>query len=108
MNHKLAGYYNIGPDDRDCFETGRLVDLFIRLWGGNLKWINKSDNGPHEAHFLKLDCSKLKSTFGWSPTWNLEKALEKVVEWSKCWNSGGDVRACMDSQINEFLVGMCK
>jgi len=29
--------------------------------------------------------------------------MEKIVEWSKCWLAGGDVRACMDKQINEFL-----
>lgn len=103
MDEKYAGYYNVGPDDRDCFETGKLVDTFVNHWGEDLKWIDKYDSGPHEANFLKLDCSKLKTTFGWQPRWNLETAIEKVVEWTKCWNSGGDVRACMDRQIGEFL-----
>ncbi len=98
-----SGYYNVGPDDRDCFETGRLVDTFVRCWGESLKWINESDGGPHEANFLKLDCSKLKKTFGWQPKWNLEQAIQKVVEWTKCWNSSGNVRVCMDNQIEEFL-----
>lgn len=100
---KYSGWYNVGPDDRDCFETGKLVDMFVKLWGEDLKWIDRYDGGPHEANFLKLDCSKLKSTFGWKPRWNLETAIEKVVEWTKCWNSGGDVRACMDRQIRDFL-----
>lgn len=98
-----ASWYNVGPDDRDCFETGALADLFVRHWGNGIKWINCSDSGPHEASFLKLDCSKLKTTFGWHPRWDLDKAVEKVVEWSKCWLGGGDVRACMDKHINEFL-----
>lgn len=100
---KYAGYYNVGPDDRDCFETGALVDLFVKHWGEDMKWINRYDGGPHEANFLKLDCSKLKTTFGWHPRWDLDTAIEKIVEWSKCWLSDGDVRACMDKQINEFL-----
>ncbi len=100
---RYAGYYNVGPDDQDCFQTGALVDLFVKYWGEGMKWINRYDGGPHEANFLKLDCSKLKATFGWNPHWNLEKAIEKVVEWSKCWIDGGDVRACMDLQIAEFL-----
>lgn len=99
----FAGYYNVGPDDVDCFQTGALVDLFVSKWGDGMKWINRYDGGPHEANFLKLDCSKLKSTFGWKPRWNLDTAIEKVVEWSKCWLSDEDVRACMDKQINEFL-----
>ena len=100
---KYAGYYNVGPDEVDCFQTGALVDLFVKCWDDNMKWVNKYDGGPHEANFLKLDCSKLKVTFGWNPYWNLEKAIEKTVEWSKCWMNGQDVRACMDSQIKEFF-----
>ena len=99
----FSGYYNVGPDDVDCFKTGALVDLFVKHWGNGISWENKFVGGPHEANFLKLDCSKLKTTFGWSPRWNLDKAIEKVVEWTCCWQSNGDVRACMDSQINEFL-----
>lgn len=100
---KYAGYYNVGPDDQDCFQTGALVDLFVKHWGKDLKWINQYDGGPHEARFLKLDCSKLKSVFGWKPRWNLDKAIEKTVEWTKCWNEHGNVSECMDKQIEEFL-----
>ena len=100
---KYAGYYNVGPDDRDCFQTGKLVDTFVKHWGEDLKWINKYDGGPHEASFLKLDCSKLKTIFNWQPRWDLDMAIQKVVEWTKCWKDGGDVRACMDIQIEEFL-----
>lgn len=100
---KYAGYYNVGPDDVDCFQTGALVDLFVSKWGEGLKWVNRYDGGPHEANFLKLDCSKLKAVFGWKPHWNLDTAIENVVEWSKCWMRGGDIRACMEKEIREFL-----
>ena len=100
---RFAGYYNVGPDDVDCFQTGTLVDLFVNKWGEGMKWINRYDGGPHEANFLKLDCAKVKSTFGWKPHWNLDTAIEKVVEWSKCWMTGGNIRKCMDNEIEEFL-----
>ena len=100
---KYASWYNVGPDDQDCFQTGALVDMFVKYWGEELKWINKYDGGPHEANFLKLDCSKLKSVFGWKPHWNLERAVEKVVEWGKIWADGKNVRPVMDRQIKEFL-----
>lgn len=100
---KYAGWYNVGPDDRDCFQTGALVDLFVKHWGEGMKWVNRHDGGPHEASFLKLDCSKLKTTFGWKPHWNLDRAIEKTVEWTKCWIDGEDIRSCMDRQIAEFL-----
>ena len=101
---KYQSWYNIGPDDQDCFQTGALVDLFVKYWGEDLKWVNKYDGGPHEANFLKLDCSKLKTSFAWKPHWNLETAIEKVVEWSKAWGAGNDVRPVMDKQIEEFLI----
>lgn len=102
-NHQYADYYNIGPDEHDCFNTRDLVDLFVRKWGDSLKWIEKNDGGPHEAHYLRLDCSRLKSRFNWKPRWNLEKAVEKTVEWTKYWLNGEDVNTCMDRQIKEFL-----
>lgn len=103
QDESLAGWYNVGPDDGDCFQTGALVELFVRKWGDGLQWISRPDGGPHEANFLKLDCSKLKAAFGWKPRWNLDTAMQMVVQWSKCWASGGDVRVCMDEQIEEFL-----
>ena len=101
---QYSDWYNVGPDDGDCCQTGALAELFTRKWGEGVKWINRYDGGPHEANFLKLDCSKLKSVFGWKAKWSLDVAVEKVVEWSKCWISGGDVRKCMDDQIECFLM----
>ncbi len=102
-DQKYASWYNVGPDDKDCFQTGALVDLFVKHWGEGIKWVEQYDGGPHEAKFLKLDCSKLKTTLGWQPHWNLEIAVEKVVEWTKAWQAGDDVRNVMDKQIKEFL-----
>ena len=103
--NEIAGCYNIGPNDTDCLETGQLVDLFVKYWGDSLKWVNQYDGGPHEAGYLKLDCSKAKRILGWQPRWTIETAVEKVVEWTKCWCSGKDVRKCMDYQISDFLAG---
>ena len=106
-NPALASNYNVGPDDRDCFETGVLVTLFCNKWNqatnSNITWKNEYDGGPHEANFLKLDCSKLKKTFGWKPRWDVEVTMEKIVEWSKIYFEGGNVAQCMECQIREFL-----
>ena len=106
-NKALAGNYNVGPDDSDCWTTGELVDLFCKTWkqvtAEDAGWKNVHDGGPHEANFLKLDCSRLKRTFGWSPRWNVETTMKKIVEWSDTWLSGGDVSACTEAQIREFL-----
>lgn len=101
---KYQGYYNVGPDESDCVTTGMLVDMFCSKWGQGMKWLNKSDGGPHEASFLKLDCSKLKTVFGWKPKWNFDKAMEKTVEWSKIFVEDGDIVECMDRQIEEYCM----
>lgn len=104
-----AGYYNVGPDDNCCFETGRLVDMFVSKWGDGLKWVNKYDGGPHEANFLKLDCAKIKSKFGWRPTWELDTAMDRIIEWTRLYINGAsadELRSCMDRQISEFMSQM--
>lgn len=104
---KYAGSYNVGPDDADCYATGELVTLFCEKWnqaaGQHVSWKNEYDGGPHEANFLKLDCSKLKGTFGWKPVWNVEKAIEAIVEWTAAYQQGENIAQIMYRQIEEFL-----
>ncbi len=97
-NKDYAGFYNVGPNDEDCVTTGVIADLFCEKWGDGQKWISKYDGGPHEANFLKLDCSHIRKVFGWKPTWNIEKAIEKTVEFYK----SEDIKKCMIKQIKEF------
>ena len=100
----FAGFYNVGPSDNDCITTGELVDLFCLKWGEEAKWINQYDAGPHEANFLILDCSRLRSKFDWKPRWNVEQAVEKTVEWAKVYLTEKSIPVCMDMQIEEFFT----
>ncbi|MEG1931703.1 MAG: CDP-glucose 4,6-dehydratase [Pygmaiobacter sp.] len=104
-NPAVAGWYNVGPDDCDCLTTGELVDLFCNRWGEGAAWKNEWQGGPHEANFLKLDCSKLKSEFGWEPRWHIEQAIEKTIQWTRVYLSNGNIPIEMDRQIKEFLDG---
>lgn len=100
---KYAGWYNVGPDECDCVTTGELTDLFCRIWGTGAEWVNQAEeNAPHEASFLKLDCSKLKAVFGWKPRWHIDQAIEKTVEWTKAWQRGERISQIMDQQIAEY------
>ena len=80
------------------------MNLFCEKWGNNQKWENKNVGGPHEANFLKLDCSKLKKTFGWKPIWNIEQAIEKTVAFSKIYRDNGNLEKCMNEQMQEFIM----
>jgi len=83
--------------------VGELATLFCEAWQEGVRWKNVSDEGPHEASFLKLDCSLIQQVFGWKPMWDIRKAVEATVEWSKVYRAHEDVRACMEHQITEFL-----
>ena len=107
-----AGNYNIGPEISDCRSTKELVSLFCEKWNETIsgtglhpaKWRVQTDpNAPHEANFLKLDCSKIKGTFGWLPRWTADKAIGKTVEWTKAYLLEESVSEVMDLQIGEYL-----
>lgn len=101
-NPGLAGAYNVGPDDRDCITTGELADLFCSTWQDGTAWENLYAGGPHEANFLKLDCSRIKNTFGWKPRWHVKDAVEKSVEWYKAWIAKDRMIQVTDKQIEAF------
>ncbi len=101
-NLKYQGSYNIGPDEEGCLRTGELAEKFCTLWGEGASWIEQGDGGPHEDAFLKLDCTHMKETFGWKPVWNIDEGIKRTIEWTKCRLNGGDVPACMDTQIRDF------
>ena len=99
----VAGSYNIGPDITDCVTTGEVVDLFVKKWGDGAVRRDVLDNGPHEAGLLRLNCDKLKGTFGWEPKWNVEKAIEKTVEWVRAYQKDPEsIAECMKQQIVEY------
>lgn len=106
-DHSLAGSYNIGPNDTDCYTTGELVTLFCDKWNQNhetqMSWKNVHDGGPHEASFLKLDCSLVKNVFQWEPRWNVETAMEKIIEWQDEYTTKGQIYQLMELQIQNYL-----
>ena len=104
-NHALQGYYNVGPDDCDCVNTGDLVDLFCKHYGHGLTWVNKSNpNDPHEAGFLKLDSSKVKKVFNYKPRWHIDEAIKKVVQWTNVYLSDiNSIPLEMEKEIKEFM-----
>ena len=104
QDKQYAGWYNVGPDDDGCVTTGELAELFKKSWGGGFEWLNQSEaNAVHEDNFLKLDCSKLKSVFGWRMRWTIDQAIEQTVEWVRTWLSNGDIPTEMDREIALYM-----
>ena len=101
---QYAEWYNVGPDECDCLTTGELTDLFCRTWGTGAAWQDQSEpDAPHEANFLKLDCSHIKQTLGWRPTWHIAEAIRETVAFARVQQQGGDIGAEMDREIQAFM-----
>lgn len=103
MDQSFAGSYNVGPNEEDCISTGQLVNKFCEKWGEGAEWKHKEVVGPHEASFLKLDCSKIKRKLGWYPKWNVDTAVNKVVCWSKIYLQAGNISEEMEREIKEYF-----
>lgn len=102
-----SGSYNIGPNDTDCVNTGELVSRFCDKWekiiGIPQNWVDMSEDGPHEAQFLKLDATRFRTTFGKRPLWNIAESLEKTIEWVNCYYfTKQNISEFMGDQIKEY------
>lgn len=93
--------WNFGPVDDDAKPVEWIVRRLCEKWGGARYEIDCGDH-PHEAHYLKLDCSKARTRLGWSPRWSLSQALDSILAWVRVYESGGDVSACCMEQIEEY------
>lgn len=106
-NPALSGCYNIGPEEADCLTTGELVSLFCSEWnaafGTAITWQASEKEGPHEAGLLKLDCAKMKTVFGWHPTYNIKEAVKQSALWYGTYAQGKDITAYTDDQIAAFF-----
>lgn len=98
----FASGWNFGPAEEDAKPVEWLVQKFCAGWGEGTGYELDKGEHPHEAHYLKLDCSKARSELGWSPRWNLERALESIVEWTRVYQSTGDLRAECLRQISLY------
>ncbi|WP_332445854.1 CDP-glucose 4,6-dehydratase [Sphaerochaeta sp.] len=94
--------WNFGPDETDAKPVSWIVESFSKLWKNAPGVVLDDGEHPHEASYLKLDCSKAKNRLGWEPVWNLENALQKIFEWNERIRAGEDVFEVCISQIHDF------
>ena len=99
---RYAEAWNFGPDDDDAKPVEWLVKRLCTKMGRAASYEIDKGEHPHEAHYLKLDCSKAKLRLGWRPRWNLEKAIDSIGEWISAYKEKRDVRAVCLEQINEY------
>ena len=99
---KFADAWNFGPKDEDCRHVSWILDIIVKYWGKNASWSLDYNSNPHEAGFLKLDCSKASNRLKWNPKWNLELTLKTIVDWHKLYSNRGDIKKQCLKEINKY------
>ena len=95
--------WNFGPNDEDAKPVQWIVEHLTRSWGDGASWVLDGGEHPHEAHYLKLDCSKAKGRLDWHPRWHLDEALGAIVAWQKAYLSGQGIKAATLQQIQQYV-----
>ncbi|HIB05440.1 MAG TPA: CDP-glucose 4,6-dehydratase [Candidatus Marinimicrobia bacterium] len=95
--------WNFGPREEDVRPVQWIVEQMAEQWGNNASWVIDEGDHPHEANYLKLDCSKAHTKLSWQPKWNLSHALLKIVEWHKSECTDGDCKEVCLAQIDEYM-----
>ena len=97
-----AESWNFGPKDEDCKPVSWILDQMVTYWGNNASWNVDKNNNPHEAGFLKLDCSKASNRLKWTPKLNLNETLEMIVNWHQIYINAGDIKKQCLKEINTY------
>jgi CDP-glucose 4,6-dehydratase len=98
----FAESWNFGPADDDARPVEWIVQRMCRQWGQGASYEIDGGDHPHEAHYLRLDCSKARTGLGWQPRWGLEKALDSIIDWTRHYRSGDDLQKVCREQIADY------
>lgn len=94
--------WNFGPQEQDAKPVQWIVERLTALWGGDASWALDQANHPHEANYLKLDCSKAKALLNWDSRWSLDTTLNKIVLWHKAWLNQENMKHYTINEINSY------
>ncbi len=100
----FAEGWNFGPDEADARTVAWIVDTLAAGWGGSAAWRASDEPRIHEAHILKLDCTKARVRLGWRPRWKAEDAVSRSLAWYQAWRAGADMHRYTLDEISEFTA----
>jgi CDP-glucose 4,6-dehydratase len=100
---EFADSWNFGADDLDVKNVEWIAGRICQLWGENASYLIDSSPQPHEAGYLRLDCSKAKAMLGWTPEWNIETTMEMTVSWYKAYLGKADLHQISINQIEQYF-----
>jgi CDP-glucose 4,6-dehydratase len=104
--HKDGGQYaegwNFGPDDANCKPVLSILSEFKNILGDRFNWEHDGGSHPHEAKFLKLDCSKARRRLAWKSKLDLATTIAWTIEWYDGFQRGEDMKRLSENQIKHY------
>jgi len=107
MDHNPGAYsqaWNFGPEDRDARDVAWIVEQFADRWEGAEWRIEPDADHLHEAHLLKLDCSKARRELDWQPVLELSEAIVWIADWYRSHADGCDMRKICMQQLSAYQL----
>jgi CDP-glucose 4,6-dehydratase len=98
QGHDFSGGWNFGPAGESARTVGEVVTEFSQAMG-KIKHQIDTDDHPHEAAWLKLDCSKANQLLRWTPRLNFKQAISMTGQWYTAWQQRLDLRKVTLDQI---------
>ncbi len=98
----FATAWNFGPPVEDARPVSWIVDYMLSRWEGNRGWVSSDGGSLHEAHYLKLDCTKAMGELRWHPVLSLEDALDSVIDWHQARRRNQPMHDFTISQIRGY------
>jgi CDP-glucose 4,6-dehydratase len=98
----FAEGWNFGPKDEDCKPVSWILEKMVSYWGKEASWLLDKNDNPHEAGYLKLDCSKAAIHLNWFPKWSLKYTLESIINWHQQYISGKNIKEQCLLEINKY------
>ena len=99
---EFAQAWNFGPNVEDVKPVSWIVEHLLNRWPSKDGWIQSIGKQPHEATYLKLDCSKARVLLGWAPKYSLVTGIDTIVDWQRAYLNGEDMRAKTLNQIADY------
>lgn len=100
----FAEGWNFGPDDKDAQNVEWITKTICDFWGKGASFEIDKTPQPHEANYLKLDCSKAKAELGWIPRWDIKTTIKSIIDWNKAFIAGSDMRKVTEKQISDYFI----
>jgi len=99
----FGGAWNFGPNDADALPVEAITATLCQMWGGSASYQVDMHPQPHEASYLKLDCSKARKELGWTPRWDIQTTLNSIVAWHQAYLEGEDMQRITMAQMDAFF-----